>query len=342
VPQALAAFDTKGLVVIDSKPQGATIYLNDKRSGPFGKTPWHGSLESKAVRLILESKGFKPEQRNISPRSDKLVDVYIALSQEHYLGWIELTSNVIGADVFIDRKDIGAVGRTPFTGHLKPGKHTLYLERLGFKPIESTIDVQPGTATQHNMVMEKSTTGFITVVSRASTGGQLLVDDKPACATPCRAEVPPGKRRITVEKRGMEDYTGAVEVPPASETLVDVRFQPRPSRTRVIPTAVVALLLVGAGAAVGHLSQSDHDAIAADIKAGQHIDNEDPRFLHGKLEAIGADALYGLGAIVGASAIWSLVFSHGPESTGAVDQRMLGFAPTAGQGAGGLAAWGRF
>ncbi|HSS37771.1 MAG TPA: hypothetical protein VLT58_03280, partial [Polyangia bacterium] len=42
----LPDIDTKGLLVIDSKPQGATIYLNDKRSGPFGKTPWHGSLES--------------------------------------------------------------------------------------------------------------------------------------------------------------------------------------------------------------------------------------------------------------------------------------------------------
>src|SRR6266498_996026 len=81
----LTEIETKGLVVIDSKPQGATIYLNDKRKGAFGKTPWQGSLESKPVRLILEQKGWKPEERAISPRSDKLIDVYIALSEEHYL-----------------------------------------------------------------------------------------------------------------------------------------------------------------------------------------------------------------------------------------------------------------
>src|SRR5262249_46289794 len=92
---------TKGLVVIDSKPQGATIYLNDKKNGPFGKTPWHGSLDPKPVRLILESKGFKPEERSITPQSDKLIDVYIALSEEHYLGWIEVTSNAVGAQVYI-------------------------------------------------------------------------------------------------------------------------------------------------------------------------------------------------------------------------------------------------
>ena len=131
----LTEIETKGLVVIDSKPQGATIYLNDKRKGAFGKTPWQGSLESKPVRLILESKGWKPEERAISPRSDKLIDVYIALSEEHYLGWVEIASNVPGADVFIDRKEIGAIGRTPFTGHLKPGKHTIFVERFGFDPI---------------------------------------------------------------------------------------------------------------------------------------------------------------------------------------------------------------
>ena len=58
-PPVLPDIDTKGLVVIDSKPQGATIYLNDKRSGPFGTTPWHGSLESKPVLDIFSGNSMK-------------------------------------------------------------------------------------------------------------------------------------------------------------------------------------------------------------------------------------------------------------------------------------------
>jgi hypothetical protein len=341
-PKPLASFDTKGLVVIDSKPQGATIYLNDKRSGPFGKTPWNGSLESKAVRLILEAKGFKPEERAVTPRADKLVDVYIALSQEHYLGWIEVTSNVPGADVFIDRKDIGNVGRTPFTGHLKPGKHTIYLERLGWKPTETTIDVQPGTATQHAVTMEKTASGFLSVTGRGATGGRLLVDDKPACTTPCRAEVLPGKHAVVVSQKGMESYEASLNIQQTTETTVDVRFSPRPPRTGAISTGVVALVFLGAGAYVGHLSSGNKDAINADIKAGLPIDNADPRFQRGKLEAIGADILFGVGAAVAVSALWTVFLSHGPESTGTVDQKTLGLAPTAGPGQGGLGAWGRF
>ncbi len=283
VMPVLPDIDTKGLVVIDSKPQGATIYLNDKKNGPFGKTPWQGSLESKAVRLVLESKGWKPEERAISPRSDKLIDVYIALSEEHYLGWVEITSSVPGADVFIDRKEIGAIGRTPFTGHLKPGKHTIYLEKFGFDPVEKTVDVAPGTAMQHHLDIKPSEKGWVNITGRGTSGGKLKVDDKVACTTPCRTDLPPGRHRILVEKDGMEDYETELEIARGIETSVEVQMSVRPPRTRAISTAVVALVLIGGGAYVGHLAKTTKTDISDDIKAGVLVDNDDPRFLRGKL-----------------------------------------------------------
>jgi hypothetical protein len=340
-PLALPSFDTKGLVVIDSKPQGATIYLNDKTKGPFGKTPWQGSLEPKAVRLILESKGFKPEQRQVTPQSDKLVDIYIALSEEHYLGWIEITSNAVGAAVYIDRKDIGAIGRTPFTGHLKPGKHTIYIERQGYAPLEKTIEVKPGTATQYEWAMDKTKTGWINVAGRQAKGARLVVDGKPACAAPCRVEVPPGKRKVTIEKEDMEDYEAELEVAQTTETTLDIQFSPRPPKTRAISTAVTAAIILGGAIYVGHLAQKNEDGLKADVKAGLHIDSSDPRYLHGKLQSIGADVLFAFGAIVGISAVVSFL-SHGPDSTGAVDQKALGFTPTATPNGGGISAFGRF
>ena len=340
-PPVLTEIETKGLVVIDSKPQGATIYLNDKRKGAFGKTPWQGSLESKPVRLILEQKGWKPEERAISPRSDKLIDVYIALSEEHYLGWVEIASNVPGADVFIDRKEIGAIGRTPFTGHLKPGKHTIFVERFGFDPLTREIDILPGTATQHNFDMQPSQKGWIAISGRGVGGGRLIVDEKFACATPCRAEVSPGKHEILVEKDGMEDYESDIDVPRGVETTIEVHMSARPPRTRAITTAVVAALLIGGGAYVGHLSQQNKDSIQADINSGVLVDNYDSRFMRGKIEAIGANVLYGIGAIVAVTAVFGL-FAHGPDSTGVADSKKVSFSPTMSPDGGGLTLWGRF
>jgi hypothetical protein len=340
-PPSLPAIDTKGLVVIDSKPQGATIYLNDKKKGPFAKTPWQGSLESAPVRLLLEAKGFKPEQRNISPRSDKLVDIYIALSEEHYLGWVEIVSNVPGALVFIDRKEIGAIGQTPYTGNLKPGKHTIYLERKGYVAAEKQIDVLPGTAIQHTISMDRSRNGWVAANGAGALGSRLLIDDKFACNMPCEVEAPPGKHQVEVEKEGMENYQAEIHVEQAIETVIDVRFSPRPPRTRAISKAVVALVFIGAGAYVGHLSDQNKDALDREIKAGQPVESNDPRFQRGKLEAIGADVLYGIGALVAVSAVFTF-FAHGPDSYGAVDQRMVSFAPQITRQGGGLGLVGRF
>ena len=118
-------------------------------------------------------------------------------------------------------------------------------------------------------------------------------------------------------------------------------MSPRPPRTRAITTAVVAALLIGGGAYVGHLSQSNKDSINADINSGALVDNNDPRFLRGKVEAIGADVLYGVGAIVAVTAVFGF-FSHGPESTGVTDSKKVSLAPTMGSDGGGLSLWGRF
>ncbi|HVV16559.1 MAG TPA: PEGA domain-containing protein [Polyangia bacterium] len=340
-PPVLPDIDTKGLLVIDSKPQGATIYLNDKRSGPFGKTPWHGSLESKPVRLILESKGYKPEERAVSPRSDKLIDVYIALSEEHYLGWIEIASNVVGADLYIDRKDIGAIGRTPYTGQLKPGKHTIFLEKFGWQPLQQEIDVPAGTATQHNLTMQPVQAGWVTITGRTTAGARLVVDDKPGCATPCRAELAPGKHKLRVEKKGFEDYETDLEVGRGIETAIEVQMSPRPPRGHAIATGIVALVFIGGGAYVGALSKSTKDSINNDISNGVLVDNTDSRFSRGKIEAIGADVLFGIGALIAATSIYGLL-EHGPDSTGVTEHHTISLAPTFSPEGTGLALWGRF
>jgi tetratricopeptide (TPR) repeat protein len=340
-PPVLPDIDTKGLVVIDSKPQGATIYLNDKRSGPFGQTPWHGSLESKPVRLILESKGWKAEERQVSPRSDKLIDVYIALSEEHYLGWIEISSNVVGADLFIDRKDIGAIGRTPFTGQLKPGKHTIFLEKFGYQPLQQEIDVPAGTAIQHNLTMQQSQAGWVTITGKTTQGGRVIIDEKFGCATPCRAEIAPGKHKIRVEKKGFEDYETTVELGQGVETAIEVQMSATPSRTHAISTGVVALVIIGAGGYVGYLSNQNKNSLQSDINGGKLIDSGDSRFTYGKVEAIGADVLYGIGAIVAATAIYGL-FEHGPDSTGVAEHHSISLAPLFGPEGTGLAFSGRF
>ena len=263
----LTEIETKGLVVIDSKPQGATIYLNDKRKGAFGKTPWQGSLESKPVRLILEQKGWKPEERAISPRSDKLIDVYIALSEEHYLGWVEIASNVPGADVFIDRKEIG--GHRPHAVHGPPeaGQAHDLRRAFGYDPVAAGHRgaARHGDAAhaRHAAVAE----GLGGRQRAAACGRPADRRRQVPCAIPCRTEVAPGKHEILVEKDGMEDYEADIDVPRGIETNIDVRMsRAAPAHAGDLRRRSSRPLLIGGGAYVGHLSQQNKDAINSDIR----------------------------------------------------------------------------
>jgi hypothetical protein len=194
---------------------------------------------------------------------------------------------------------------------------------------------------QHTFDMQPSQKGWVAISGRGVSGGRLIIDDKFACATPCRTEVMPGKHDVVVEKNGMESYETDIDVPRGIETTVEVQMSARPPRTRAITTAVVAALLIGGGAYVGHLSQANHDAIQSDINNHVLIDNNDPRFLRGKIEAIGADVLYGVGAIVAVTAVFGL-FAHGPDSTGVADSKKVSLTPTMSPDGGGLSLWGRF
>lgn len=337
----LPALETKGLVIIDSKPQGATIYLEDKKNGPLGTTQWQGSLEPRPVKIIVEAKGFKAESRLINPRSDKIVDVYIALSEEHFLGWVEIASNVAGADVYLDKKEIGAIGRTPYTGHIKPGKHMLWVEKAGYGSVQKEIEVQPGTATTHIVDLSKVSVGWIAIVGKKSRGAKLYVDEKFACDTPCQYETTPGNHDVRVEQEGMENYEANLPVKQATQTLVEVQFNPKPPRTRAWTTAVLSAAFLGGGIYAGLQANDREDGLKKDIAAGRLIDNNDPRVSEGKLWAIGADVAFGLSAITGIMSVYNFLRSN-DASKAELDEKNVAITPVGMPGGAGLFASGRF
>ena len=349
-PQVLPAIATKGLVIIESKPQGASVYLGDKAKGVFATTPWQGSLEPKPTKLLIEAKGFKPEEREINPRTDKILEIYIALSEQHFLGWIEVVSNVPGADVFIDRQEIGAIGRTPYTGHLKPGKHKLWVQKTGYEVATKDVDVEPGTATTHAINLDLISFGTLKAGSKATEGGKLFIDGAQVCVLPCEQQLKPGDHVLQVQKEGMENYDGKLTVIRADVTYMDLSFSPKPSRVKAWTEAVFSAALFGGGIFLGVKGNQVKDEINKDLKdTSKLISTSDTRKNTGKYYYIGADVCLGLGVVVAALATWNFLES-GPPSTASVKTTTVAnptsgkfsFAPMDVPSGAGLAATGRF
>jgi hypothetical protein len=313
--QVLPAIATKGLVIIESKPAGASIYLDDKSKGAFAKTPWQGSLEPRPFKLLIEAKGYKPEEREINPRTDRILEVYISMSEQHFLGWIEVVSNVPGADVFIDRQDIGAMGKTPYTGHLKPGRHTLWVQKAGYQAASKDIDVEAGTATTHSLPLEMVAYGTLKAGSKATEGGRLVVDGQPACTLPCEKQLGPGEHTLSVKKEGMEDYSGKLTVNRADLTTMDLGYSPKPSRVKAWTYAVFSAAFLGGGIFLGVKGNQLKDEIKGDVNDRTKLmRSTDSRTTTGKIYYIGADVCFGLSLITAGLSLWNFLES-GPPST---------------------------
>lgn len=343
--QQLGDVKVRGLVVIVTEPQNATIYLDDKKKGKFAETPWSGSIEGEH-KLIIEKRGYKPVETVISADPTKLVQVISVMSQEDYLAWIEVTSNVPGADIYIDDKSIGAVGKTPLVPgqNIKPGKHTFWVTAEGYNEYTETIDIAPGETKAIRATLSGSPVGKLTVSGLGIEDSQILMNGEVLCETgPCLKSLPAGSHVIEVRREGYKTYKRRIQITPKTETTIKVQQAPKPGRGDAVVAYVFAGLFGGAGAYLGTQAKNLKSELRADIDAGMPpVDNNDPRFLKGKIYAISADACFAIGGIALLSAIYYTFRDKGPPTRAQIDVRAMALTPQIGPTYAGLgweASW---
>lgn len=332
----------KGVVVVSTKPPGAHLYLNDKMH-PLGRSPWQGSLATGHHVLIIESKGYKPERKTVTVSPDRLLDVYVALSQEYYLGWVNITANQPGATVYIDDRSTGAAGRTPYTGFLKPGAHKLWVERPGFVRKATTIQVTSGKTHRIHVKLQPVHHGWISVLGATASGGDVLIDGKVACKAPCdRVSAQPGKHRLVVRRKGFKPIRTNVVVRRLRHSVAEVVLAKRPSRASAWVSYGVAAAFLGAGIAMAVLSHNLQGELDKEIRNGVLVSSLDGRFDKGRIYAYVANGLFGLAGISAAFGLYYTLADRGPKSRVRVRSKRVVVVPALGPSYAGLAGRVRF
>jgi tetratricopeptide (TPR) repeat protein len=344
-PPNLPQIKPKGLVVIESKPEGAAIYLGgDKRKGVFTRTPYTGNLPEGKHTVILEMRKFKPERKTFHSRSDRLVYLYFALSSEEYLGWIEVKANIPGAEVFFDKKEVGAVGRTPYTGFLRPGKRKIIVERPGYAAYVKELEITAGKDHVVAVELTKVKNGWLKVTGATTEGATINVDGKPVTCKehPCQAELGEGSYKVEIVRKGFKKYLQAVTVKQATETQLAVRLMPKPSRVKAYVTWGVSTAFLIGGIVTGVMSKNHADSLESDLAAGKLYDSADSRLGSGKVTAIIANSLFGLAGLTGALGIYYMFRNEGEDSYGEARMNKIAIVPSLGPNSAGLAGHVRF
>src|SRR6185503_4095710 len=112
-----------------------------KDLGPRGNTPANLGLAAGKHRVIVELSGYEGAEKN---------DVELTIGREQdisftlvpILGTVRVEGEV-GATVRIDDVTSPVAGTIPCTIQVKPGRHTLIVEKLGYAEQDLPIDVPP-------------------------------------------------------------------------------------------------------------------------------------------------------------------------------------------------------
>ncbi len=335
--QQLGDVKVRGLIVVESEPSNATIYIDDKRKGPYATTPWSGSLEGEH-KIIIEKRGYKIAEKTVSADPSKLFVLSAVMAQEDYLGWVEITSNVPGANIFIDDKSIGAVGKTPLSQNIKPGKHTFWISTEGYDEYKEEVEVIAGETHAIKASLKGAPVGKLNVIGLGIEDSTIYIDGQVACERgPCLKAVQQGDHVVTVSRPGYKSYSRRVTIQAKTEMSIKVGLAPTPSRSDAVIAYVLAAGFAGGGIYLGLQANKYRDELHNEIAAGNPPpDPEDPRFFKGKAFAIAADATFVIAGITALTAIYYTFREKGEPSKALIDVRALALQPQIGPGYAGL------
>lgn len=138
-----ARLTTDQTITITSTPPGAKVYIDDKKVGVKGATPYTGTLPPGQHKVWIELDGHEPVSQTIDVQQGAPFSLNLQLREFANQGWLYVDASVINAQVYIDGKNVGL---TPFEAPLPytAGLHQVVVQREGYTRFSTQIEVFKG------------------------------------------------------------------------------------------------------------------------------------------------------------------------------------------------------
>lgn len=258
-------------VKIDSAPQGATIYINDKSCPPLGVTPWSGKLNAGSFTVILDAPGYDTLSKPFKvARVRRVQELFGPLVKKLDPPKIDVRAdadkNVAGATVSLDGQ---AQGQAPVVLTTTAGRHLVLLHKEGFEDFQQWIEVKDNQVQTFSPTIKeiaKPKYGIVVVEADTSDAEVYIDGNKHPDNTPAVVNnVIEGVHVIEVKKGG-QSWKQTVEVKAGQQTKV---------RADLASQGVgVIRVLSDAQGARAIIDGTDMGPVPVDIKdvrAGEHI-----------------------------------------------------------------------
>lgn len=183
---------------------------------------------------------------------------------------VQLTSTPAGAEVFVDRTDLGSVGTAPRRLAVAPGAHTMIAQLDGFH--EARVPVTAIVGATVAAPLQLTTIVGVLVVETEPVGATVRREDTKTVLgeTPLRLSVPVGELRLIIERDGYVEQQRSAAIREDLEvriklelvmaasrvSVLSVRGEPEGARVRLEARDVGAVPLVTSGMAPGSFQLS--------------------------------------------------------------------------------------
>jgi hypothetical protein len=196
-------------IKIDSAPQQAAIYLDDKSYGIVGYTPYNDKLIKGDYKIIIELQGYEPMERMVRVEK-KGQEFFFPLTKKVQPGMVDVQAsadpNVLGAQVLVDNQ---AEGTAPQLVEVTAGRHQIVIRKEGFNDFEQWVTLKEGERVTLTPILKAK------VVAKPK--GSLLVDaDVPDAEVYINGKLQPDTTPTIIDDLEEGQYVVEVKKAPAT------------------------------------------------------------------------------------------------------------------------------
>ena len=198
-----AAENTMGFVVINSRPPGAEVFINDTSTGL--QTPFQNPYNEGYYRYTLKKPFYDDYTGDFTIVSGKTQHVNVNLVPDYgslKLAFTPATAVSISVDGNISQQN------SPyFVDKLKPGKHTLILKKANYDDYPKSFTINKGQTTTITVNM-MSVFGYFTVSTNPEVNAKLSIDGNqyPGTTPFTQIKLLPGKHTLRLAKEMYKTY----------------------------------------------------------------------------------------------------------------------------------------
>jgi outer membrane receptor protein involved in Fe transport len=211
------------------------------------------------------------ERQSVSAEEQADIDRALAFLRPK-LALVRVDSSPPGAAIFVERRDLGALGTTPKTLALPPGKAKVLFELEGFRPAEVSVVLVKGKQVEATLELERifGTLEFTSIplgaaVRLEGASGEVLM------AGPGKLRLVPGRVSLYVEAQGFLPARLDVDVPADATRTLDLKLSPEPPPPPSVGALVVRSNLDGALVRVDGKEMGFTPVVIEGVEAGLRV-----------------------------------------------------------------------